>query len=275
MLLKSNSRFAFGKVAIGTIKFILIACLLAFLIGPMIVIVLVSFNPDAIVLPPEGFTLYWYSDIFNHPEFLSGIKVSLLVALSSALLSSMLGILSAIALTRYHFRGREAISMFLLSPLLIPVIIISLALFQFCAALGLAKSFLLLVIGHVVMVMPYPMRSAIAMLTSYNMSMEEAVQSVGGTRIQAFFLVTLPHLKSAIIGGFISAFVLSWNNYAISLFLASPDLQTLPIRIHAYIEYEYKPVIAALSTILILSSGIALLLADKYIGISGMSKQRV
>jgi putative spermidine/putrescine transport system permease protein len=241
-----------------------------FLLAPLVILVAVSFNPVAMVFPPEGFTLKWYATMFDKPEFVRSALVSVVLGVLTAVLSTGLGVLASFGIQRMKNRARKAaITTLLTAPLFIPAVIVALALFQIIFMLGIVNNIAVLLAAHVVVTMPYPVRNVMAQLEGFDSRLEEAALTVGATPTQALRLVTLPLLKASIIPSLIITFVLSWNNYTVSVFLASKDWITLPLQLRAYLQYEYEPFVAAMSTVLILISIVLLIVLDRTVGMTG------
>lgn len=236
------------------------------LLLPLLVLIAVSFNPTAMVFPPQGFTLRWYLTVFDKPDFVSAGISSAMVAALTACLSTATGALAAIGLHHYDGRLRYLVQGCLLSPLFFPAVIVALSLFQLMMMAGFSPNLAFLVGAHVVVTMPYPVRNVLAQLSGFDRSMEEAAMVVGATPRQALFRVTLPLLKHSIVPSFMLTFILSWNNYTVSVFLAGTHWTTLPLQLRAYLQYEYEPFIAAMSTILIVISAALLFIAERLFG---------
>ena len=257
---------------IEILQILILGLIFIFLLAPVIICIVISFNPSHVVFPPEGFSLHWYLEIFNRKDFIYSAYISFLVASFASIGSTFIAILSSIALVRYKFPGRDILNMFFLSPMLIPAILLALSLQQLFFILGMPKNLNVLIISHTLIVIPFPIRTIMAVLHRFDRSLEEAAMNVGANIIQTFTRITLPIIKSGIIAGFIFAFIMSWNDFVMSIFLASPKYLTLPVKIAGYIEYEYEPLLAAISTMVIIFSGLTLIIFDKKIGISSLYK---
>ncbi|HWW06364.1 ABC transporter permease [Collimonas sp.] len=243
-----------------------------FLLLPLLILIVVSFNPVAMVFPPQGFTLHWYRVILDKPEFLSAAWASAVIGIMTAVISTTVGVLAAIGLHRYTGRLRKPMEFALLSPLFFPAVIVALAIFQLMMAMGMMTNLVVLVGAHVVVTMPYPVRNVTAQLSRFDRRLEEAAMTVGATPRQALLKVTIPLLRASIVPSLIITFVLSWNNYTVSAFLAQTDWTTLPLQLRAYVQYEYEPFLAAMSTVLILISAVFLFIVERTFGMSGRGK---
>jgi len=256
-------RFDPGGFAFRCITFSII--LLLFL--PIVVLIVVSFNPSGFVLPPAGLTLHWYIKALTYKDFISGMYVSCIVALISSGIATGLGILISLALVRYHFKGRTLLNTFFMSPLMVPVAIMGLAIYIFLVKLGMAEGVLGLIAGHTILIMPFSIMAISASLRNFDRSLEEAAMNIGAGPVRTFFYITLPIIKTGIIAGIIISFITSWNNFALSIFLTTPEWIPLPMQLYSYIKFEYDPSGAALSTCLIFISGVVIILIDRLIGL--------
>lgn len=228
--------------------------ILLYLVAPVIVVVATAFTTTAYpVFPPQGFTLQWFERFLGMPEFTEAIRRSALLAFSSTLVATVLGTFSALSLARYRFRGREAISAFMLSPILFPTIVFGLALLVFYSRVGLSGSFIGLVIAHSVLTTPFVIRLVMASLAEFDPAVEEASRNLGAGWWRTFLQVTLPLIRPGVLAGAVFAFIISFDELVVTLFLAGPDMTTLPVRIYTYVEFSSDPTISAISTMLIVA----------------------
>src|SRR3989442_5947905 len=225
-----------------------------FVVATLLVVIGASFNRDYMAFPPENLSLTWFGQALRQPEFVQAAKVSLGLGVDAAVLSTALAISVCVMLRRLRPGLRTAISAAFLGPLLVPSVILALALYQVVILATRTTSFLALLIGHVVITLPYPIRTITAVLERVDPSVEDAAASVGATPLQTALKIVLPLAKSGVIAGALFAFIVSWNDFPISIFLAPPDGIPLPVRIYSYILFEYKPLVAAISTYLVLLS---------------------
>jgi len=239
-----------------------VALVFVFLLAPLIVVMLVSFNPTSgFRIPLSEISLRWYEKFIATATFRDSLfLVSLPVALTSALLASLVGTLAAIGLARTRLVAREAIESLFMLPLLIPSILLGAALYLVYAATFLAGSFTAIVVGHTLLGIPYVIRVVGAGLVAVDRRLEEAAISLGCTPVQAFSRVVLPILRSSILSGAIFAFIVSFSDINLALFVTGPQTTTLPIHIFSQIFWEGDPTIAAASTVQIVIVG-ALILA--------------
>lgn len=238
-----------------------------FSIAPVAIIFLESLTgADYVSFPPVGLSLKWYFAIPRRPEFIGSLVTSFVVAGGAAIVSTSLGAMAALALVRYSFRGRTLLQGLFLSPLSVPGIVLGIALLQFYASYGVPRTVLSLTFAHLVIVTPYTIRLVSVSLAGFDRNLELAARSLGADGWTAFRLVTLPLIRPGILAGAVFAFVVSFDDLAVSLFLSSPGAMTLPVRIFTYIEQNYDPLITAVSSLLILVALGVVLVVERTVG---------
>jgi putative spermidine/putrescine transport system permease protein len=228
------------------------ALIIIYLVAPIITIVATAFGNSAYPLfPPTSYSMRWFVALWNSSELIEAARISAVIGLLSAVLSTVIGTGSALALVRARVPARAAFSALVLSPILFPAIVLGLALLVFYSKVGLAGSFLGIVCAHTLVTTPFVLRLVMASLTEYDISIEQAARNLGAGRLRVFFAITLPLIRPGVIAGAIFAFILSFDELVVTLFLAGPSTQTLPIRIYNYVEFASTPIISAVSTCLI------------------------
>ena len=248
---------------------------LVFLVFPVFLTALVSFNGSFFIeIPPSSYSLEWYANIAKIHKIGEATLISAGIAGLAALLVTVLAIATAIAIVRYPFPGKAAVTAFLLSPVAVPIVAIGIALVQFFIWLDIAFTWYSLLIGHMVLVAAYPVRTIVASMTLYNPSIEEAAASLGANRWVAFWTVTLPQLKPGLISGFLFAFLISFDNYPISVFLVRGGLTTMPIEVFNYISQNLDPTPAAFSTIYILIVSVVIIFVERRYNVISLSLGR-
>ena len=263
MRLRLRSSIA-SHLALGTIGWLA----LAFLLLPLIVVIGVSFTETPYLkFPPQGFTLKWYAQFFHDTSYMDAFWLSVVLATGATLLALLLGIPAGLVIMRRSFPGRQPIAAIFLSPLILPMIVIGVALLQFATVAGFARSFFALLVGHVVVVMPYVMRTTMASLHSFDLSIEEAAQDLGATSAETFFLVTLPQIKPGVVAGGLFAFITSWINVEVSIFHSRQEFLTLPVKLFNYVQFNIDPLIAAASAVTIYFAVLAVIVLDMMIGL--------
>jgi putative spermidine/putrescine transport system permease protein len=239
---------------------------------PLVLTVYLSlFDEQIIVFPPRGYTLHWYGLVAS--QFGAAIWTSLRIALAAVALSLLVGVPAGIGLSRYRFRGRDALSTFLLSPLTVPGIAIGLAIYVLAVwieertDIALAGSIRLLVMAHLLITMPWVVRLCLASLTNHERTTEEAAASLGAGPAMVIWRVTLPAMRPGIVAAALFAFIVSFENLEINLFLVAPGVNTLPVAVLQYLQYHIDPLVAAVAVAQIAVVGAALLLLDRFVRI--------
>lgn len=244
-----------------------VALVLAFLMLPVAAVVLASFSSTSfLTVPPQGVTLRWYGRLLDSRDYLAAIGTSLTLAAAATLCSLAVGTATSYALVRRVLPGKAAVSAIVMSPLVFPGVVIGVALLQFYSALGLAGSFAGLLIAHVVITVPYVVRTTLASLHGLDPELEDAACVLGADRLTAFRAVTLPLLRPGLAAGGLFAFITSFDNVPVSIFLTGVAHTTLPVKIFTAIEFGVDPTVAAVSSLLILTTALALVLAERWVG---------
>lgn len=238
-----------------------------FLQIPVIVVMLASFSETSyLTIPPQGLTLKWFQAVLTDSTYLGAIRNSLVLAVSATAISLVLGVAASYALFRKMLPGSEALTSLLMSPLIIPSVVIGVALLQYFTLVGLRGGFVVLLLAHVVITVPYIVRSALASLSGIDLSVEEAARCLGADGFTTFRLVTLPLIKPGLVAGALFSFVTSMENVPVTIFLAGPRQTTLPILIFTSVEMGVDPSVAAVSTLLIIATVMVLFLAERWTG---------
>jgi putative spermidine/putrescine transport system permease protein len=243
----------------------------AFLMTPLVITVAVSFTSSAVyTLPPETWSLRWWQSMVRRPGLMEAVGLSLEIAVISTVLSLLLGTAAAYAVARGQFRGREAIATFVVSPLMMPGLVVGVALLQFFREIGLRDAYLSLILGHVVITLPFIMRTLLAALVAFDFALIDAARTLGCTTWRAVARVMVPNLAPAFLTGGLFAFLASMDNYPVSIFLTDARNRTLPIRMLQYLEEQPDPTIAAISTLLILLALSVLIVGSRTVGLNRM-----
>ena len=220
--------------------------------APILVVIILSFNPQQFgTFPMQGFSLKWYGELFTNATIIRAFQVSLLLGALTAILTTAIGIPAAMAFIRYDFPGKNTLNTLLLSPIMIPEVVLGVALLLFLRWLQQPKSFLLLLIGHCVLTLPYVLLVVQARLVGIKKSYEEASQTLGANPLHTFREVTFPLLTPAILAGMLFSFSISFDDVTATLFWATAQNQTVPVKIFAMLRNNISPEINALGTIMI------------------------
>ncbi|MDN5854080.1 MAG: ABC transporter permease [Actinomycetia bacterium] len=227
-----------------------------------------SFDTQSyLAFPPQGFTFEWYAKLTENTSFIRGFQVSLIVGLCAAGLAVAIGVPAAIALARHQFRGRGAVSALFLSPLMVPTVVLGLALLLALSPMGLTGSYPGLVLAHLAITTPYVVRTTAMSLLTADLSCEEAARILGANGWSTFRRVTLPLALPGVLAGAVIAFIISFDEAVISLFVVGPSATTLPVEIYKYIQYRSDPQIAALSVVLIAISLLVVVIVERVVGL--------
>jgi putative spermidine/putrescine transport system permease protein len=249
------------------LKGAVLGLIFSFVLAPILIIVITSFTESSILTwPPQGFSFRWFFSYFHSPVFIRASIVSIQLALISSLVSLSMGFGAAYALDRYNFSGKNFVETLLTSSLMVPLIIIGIALLQFFAFLKIGLSLFALVVGHVIICMPYVVKTMRASLLVFDRSVEEAAVSLGARPCQVLRRITLPMLKSGIFSSVVFSFIYSFNNLSVSLFLAGPRLAPLPVEVFTAIESSADPTVNAISTVIIGATFAIVVLVQKATG---------
>ncbi|HMK80263.1 MAG TPA: ABC transporter permease subunit [Xanthobacteraceae bacterium] len=248
---------------------------LAYLALPLVVLLGASVTATSYLsFPPRGVTLAWYGRMLDDPSYLSAFATSSLLAAAATLAAVLLAIPAALAIARDRFPGRRLIAAILMSPLILPHVVLGTALLQYGTMIGLTRSFGALLVGHIVIIMPFVLRAVLPQLNEEQRSLEEASADLGAGPLATFFFVTLPQIRSGVVSGAMFAFISSWINVELSIFNTTAELTTIPVKLFNYVQYSVDPIIAAVSSITILAAAAAIILLDLTLGLEVLSERR-
>lgn len=243
----------------------------ALLLLPTLVVVLASLTSTAYLsFPPAGISVRWFARVFASAEILRAGRTSLVVAALATAGALILGVVTAFPLVRGRFRGRDGLLAFTLAPLMLPSIVLGVALLFFFGFLGIRLSLATLVASHVLITFPYVLRTSAAALTQVDVALEEAAANLGATSWQTLRHVTLPLLVPGLAVGAGFAFIESFDNLALSIFVAGQRQETLPMRLFQLLVSDIDPVVAAVSTTLIAASIVVLVLVYRLAGVTAL-----
>ena len=240
------------------------ALVFLFLFAPIVMVVLMSFSGAKYsTFPIPSWTLRWYGEAFGDEKIIAALQNSVLISLVSATLATALGTLAALGLVRNRLRLKETLKAFFLSPLIVPEIITGIALLSFATLLHLQGGLSLVVIGHVLIGLPFALTVVSARLYGFDRSLEEAAMDLGADRLRTFRRVTLPLMMPGVLGGFLLAFTVSFDNFLITYLLSGSQLMTIPVHIYSMIRFEFTPKIHAVSTVIVFISICIVLLGQQ------------
>jgi putative spermidine/putrescine transport system permease protein len=261
--------------SIGTgVLFGLAALAAIMLAAPSLIVVLISFDPRSYIsFPPQSLSLRWYAALLERQQLLDAALFSLRVCLSVAALSTAMAVPAAYALVRGRFPGRSALTAFILSPLMVPGVVVGIAILFFGAAFGFRSSGPMLTIGLTVFGLPLVVRIIMARVAGIDPSLEEASANLGASRWQTFRYIIFPQIRSAVLAGAALCFIEAFDNVAISLFTASPRERPLPVEIYYLLQYDSSPLVAAVSTLEILLALVIITVVSMTIGLEKFGRR--
>ncbi|WP_428687594.1 ABC transporter permease [Roseibium sp.] len=232
-----------------------------FMFLPVAVVVLLSFNASQFgSFPMTGLSFRWFVELANNDAILRAFRTSIILGSLTAVISTTLGVLASLALVRYQVPGSNMISTLLIAPILVPEVVLAVALLLFLNFLSINKSFVLLLMGHVIFTLPFVILVVQARLVGIRRDYEEAALSLGASPVQAFFQITLPLLAPAVFAGMLFAFTISFDDITGTLFWKPGGVETVPTQIFAMLRNSISPEINALGTVMIfLTVGLPLL----------------
>lgn len=234
-----------------------LAGVLAFMAAPIIIVMINAFNASSYnAWPPPDLTLDWFRAALVHPPFQAGLWRSLFTAIIATAIVVGLGIPAAYAISRRRFRGRELLRSILLAPLVVPRVVLGFGLFLLYVT---TRSQLFgtlpgIAIAHVILTVPFVVVIFLGALEEVDPALEEAARDLGAGPVEAFARATLPQMRVALLSASFFTFITSFDEVETTLFLVRPAVKTLPVEMYHYLEYQQDPMIAAVSTLLVLAS---------------------
>jgi putative spermidine/putrescine transport system permease protein len=262
----SPTRIASRAGRIALVLYVIV--FLAFLVGPILLVVVASFSPSPFVtFPLKGLSLRWYARVADYKPFLDSLWLSLELAVLSSAIGSVFAIPAALALGRARNSTAAVAVGLLLSPLSIPGIIVGYSMLYFFSAMYIRPGFLALLIAHSIVAIPYILRTTLSVYKTMPPHAEEAAVILGANRLQVFVFVTAPQLSSAIFAGMLFSFLVSLNNLPISFFFGTASTSPLPVVMMSYLQNQFDPSVAAIATVQMALAVIALIVVDRIFGI--------
>ncbi len=231
---------------------VFVALVCVFLVAPILAIVPISFSSGSFLsYPLPGFSLKWYAEVFEPRPWMFALRNSLIVGSGATVLATTLGTLAALGLARANLPGRDAVTAFLISPMVVPLIITAVGVYFFFAQLGLTASFPGLILAHTVLAVPFVVITVTATLEGFDTNLIRAGQSLGADPVRVFRKVTLPLISPGVASGAIFAFAISFDEVVVAIFLAGPAQRTLPRQMFDGIRENISPAILAVATLLV------------------------
>ena len=244
----------------------------AFLMIPLAIITVTAFGGgSAITFPIDSVSLKWFANVFTTKSFRSSFLASVEIALLAALIALLVGVPAAYALARSGMKGKQLLRSVFLSPTIVPGIVVGFILYQFLILTFRIPVFASLLAGHFMVTLPYVIRVVGSAMEQFDVSVEEAAWSLGCPKGKAFFKVVLPNVTSGISSAFMLAFINSFNNIPVSMFLTGPGVSTFPATLMNYIEYSYDPTVSAVSVLLMAATVVIMVIVDKTLGVASLA----
>lgn len=243
------------------------------LVAPSLIVVAISFEPRAfIAFPPSGVSAKWYRAVFDNRQLMDAVVVSLRISAMVMLICLALGIPAAFASVRGRFAGRTALNAFLVSPQMMPGMVIGIASLFFGAYIAFRASDLMLVLSLSVFCLPFTVRIVMARLAGLDPLLDEASANLGAGRIETFVRVTLPQLAPAVLAAAAFTFIEAFDNVTVSLFTSDVRARPLPVELYYLVQFDSSPMLAAISSLEIGLSFLVMLLIAKAVGLDRLAR---
>ncbi|RWX18761.1 ABC transporter permease [Rhizobium leguminosarum] len=249
---------AYGVIGLG----------LTFLAIPLVITCLMAFDARTYLgpLPPPALSLHWFERLVSQADILTSLRTSLILAVFTTVLSVTIGTAAAVGLARGNFPGKAALTSAFLSPLIVPPVVIGFGLLLFLSKAGITNGMARLLLGHVIITLPYCIRTSLASLLGSDQRLTEAAMVLGATERQAFWTITLPLMRTGVVTGAIFAFAISIDDVSISLFLSDPSATTLPVTLVSNMRAAFDLTIAAAAVVLIAVTALLIVVLDRVVG---------
>jgi putative spermidine/putrescine transport system permease protein len=252
----------------GPLALIFHALFVTFMLAPIVVVCIVAFTPEGYLsLPTNGPSLRWFRTIARYPEFIDAFWTSIWLGALSSVIALVFSVPAALAIARYDFRGREALTALFMSPLMIPHVVLGIAFLRFFTQIGLGGTFSGLVLSHIVVVLPFALRLTLASATGLDRRIEQAAISLGASDWTVLERVTLPLILPGLASGWALSFITSFDEVTMTVFIAAPGTETLPVRMFLYIQDNIDPLVTSVSASVIAATVIALIALDRVYGL--------
>lgn len=259
ILAAKGLRVAYGATIALTILYVTL---------PSLVVIVTAFSDKALLMfPPTGFSLKWFARALSYEDFRKGMVNGVIITAWASAIALVCGTLAAFVIERFEFAGKQTLEAVLLSPLVIPHFTLGIAMLIIASEIGLARTFSLVVACHVILVLPFVMRSVYVSLKNIDPALERAAASLGASPFKVFMKVDLPLLAPGLAGGWLFAAILSFNEFTATLFVTGQRTQTLPVAMYTYVREYADPTMAAISSLLIVATVVFLMAANRWLGL--------
>ncbi|MGO7213813.1 ABC transporter permease [Rhizobium ruizarguesonis] len=257
-----------GDRIAGSLAYGVIGLGLAFLAIPLVITCVMAFDARTYLgpMPPPALSLHWFERLVSQADILASLRTSLILAVLTTVLSVTIGTAAAVGLARGNFPGKAALTSAFLSPLIVPPVVIGFGLLLFLSKAGITNGMARLLLGHVIVTLPYCIRTSLASLLGSDQRLTEAAIVLGATERQAFWSITLPLMRTGVVTGAIFAFAISMDDVSISLFLSDPSATTLPVTLASNMRAAFDLTIAAAAVVLIAVTALLIVVLDRVVG---------
>lgn len=237
--------------------------IIIWLVLPTLVIVPMSFNEaPSFNFPPKGFSTRWYENFFTDASWMKALGSSLQVAVLTTIVATTVGVLASLGLSKVKFRGKSLVEGYFLLPMIVPGIVLAVGLYSLFLRMNLLGTLPGFVLAHTIVAMPLVITNVMASLAGFDTRLEQASASLGAGRMRTFFSITLPLIAPGVTAGALFAFVTSFDEVILSLFIQSPSLQTLPVKIYNSVTQTNDPTVAAVAVLTMVVSVVVMLSAQ-------------
>ena len=251
------------------------AAFIAFMLAPLFAVCLVAFTPENYLsVPYDAFSTRWFRTLLHRPDFLRAAWLSVRLAAAASTLAIVVSVPASLVSARYRFAGQNALGALFMSPLTIPHVVLGIALLRYFIQIGVGASFAGLMIGHVLLVTPFALRLVLASAAGVDERIRQAAISLGAGPFDTLRRVTLPLILPGVVSGWMLAFIVSFDEVAMTVFLAAPGTDTLPLRMLNHIQETTDPLVAAVSALLIAGTALVALLLDRAFGLDRLLSGR-
>src|SRR5215470_12819388 len=239
-----------------------------FMLAPIVIVCAVAFTPEGFLsFPTNGLSLRWFKAIARYPEFITAFWTSIWLGALWSTIAIGLSVPAALAIARYDFAGREALTALLMSPLMIPHVVLGIAFLRFFTQIGLGNTFVGLALAHIIVVFPFALRLTLASAVGMDRAIEHAAISLGASDWTVLKRVTLPLVMPGLVSGWALAFIESFDEVTMTVFIAAPGTETLPVRMFLYIQDNIDPLVTSVSAAVIAITVLALVVLDRAYGL--------
>lgn len=232
-----------------------------YLIAPLVVVLIISFSSAPfLTFPPPGLSMQWYHNLFSDPAWFGSLITSIKILVPSSILATALGTAASYGLARSTFVGKQVVTAILLSPMVVPVIIVAIGIFGVFRAIGLYGTLIGLIIAHTILALPYVVVTVSGALAVVDKRLEDAAKTLGASPLRCFWRITFPLILPAVLSGLLFSMVVSFDELVVSLFISTPVIRPVTVQMWSNIRGSVDPTIAAVATLLFCFSLLALLI---------------